>query len=158
MFCDGCGFQVDPAQVFCSRCGKRLAPDNAPRVAGRVQCNLQLLGILWIAFSALHMIVALIGLTVGAAFVGHLMLPFRNGFLAPMVGAISVLFLMKSALGLAAGWGLMQRAPWARILAIILGFISLVHVPFGTALGIYTLVILLPAAAEREYDALCVHE
>ncbi|MDR3765059.1 MAG: hypothetical protein P4M01_13300 [Acidobacteriota bacterium] len=156
MFCDGCGIEVYPAQVFCSRCGKRLVPDAASVMPGRVSSNLQLLGILWIAFSALHMIVTLVGLTVGAAFVGHLMMPFRNGFLAPMVGAISVLFLMKSALGLAAGWGLMQRAPWARILAIILGFISLVHVPFGTALGIYTLVVLLPASAEREYDALSV--
>ncbi len=156
MFCDGCGFEVNPSQVFCSRCGKRLVPDVASASPGRVRNNLQLLGILWIAFSALHVVGSLAGLTIGAAFLRHMMLPFNSSLLAPVVGAVSVLFLMKSVLGLAAGWGLLQRAPWARILAIILGFISLVHVPFGTALGVYTLVVLLPVAAEREYDELCV--
>lgn len=155
MFCDGCGIEVHPTQVFCSRCGKRLASSAVPVARGRVQCNLQILGVLWIAFSLLYLLGALVGLTIGAAFLGRWMMPFHNGFLAPAVGAISVLFLMKSALGLAAGWGLLYRAPWARLLALILGFISLVHVPFGTALGIYTLVILLPSEAEREYEELC---
>ena len=41
---------------------------------------------------------------------------------------------------------------WARILAIILAFLSLIHVPFGTALGIYTLWVLLPASSEQEYQ------
>jgi hypothetical protein len=37
------------------------------------------------------------------------------------------------------------------MLAIVLGCIALVHIPFGTALGIYTLWVLLPAESEEEY-------
>ena len=45
----------------------------------------------------------------------------------------------------------MQREPWARMLAIVLGVLNLFDLPFGTALGIYTLWVLLPAESEREY-------
>ena len=38
------------------------------------------------------------------------------------------------------------------IIAIVLGFIALLHPPLATALGIYTLWVLLPADAEREYS------
>jgi hypothetical protein len=35
--------------------------------------------------------------------------------------------------------------------AIIAGILALWHIPFGTALGIYTLWVLLPATSEAEY-------
>jgi hypothetical protein len=47
--------------------------------------------------------------------------------------------------------GLLTRQPWARVPAIVLGVISLIEFPVGTAIGIYTLWALLPAASEREY-------
>jgi hypothetical protein len=37
------------------------------------------------------------------------------------------------------------------MLTIVLAFIALFHVPFGTALGIYSLWVLLPAEADAEY-------
>jgi ABC-type spermidine/putrescine transport system permease subunit II len=60
--------------------------------------------------------------------------------------------LAKAVVGLIAGVGLLQRAPWARILALVLAFLSLINPPFGTALGIYTLWVLLPSASEEEYQ------
>ena len=54
--------------------------------------------------------------------------------------------------GFFAGWGLLQREPWARVLTLILAFLALIHVPFGTVLGVYTLWVLLPAGAEEEYE------
>ena len=36
--------------------------------------------------------------------------------------------------------------------SVTLGFIALIHVPLGTALGIYTLWVLLPAESEAEYE------
>jgi hypothetical protein len=33
------------------------------------------------------------------------------------------------------------------------GFISLFNIPIGTALGVYTLWVLLPAQSEEEYRA-----
>jgi len=42
-------------------------------------------------------------------------------------------------------------ASWARMLAIVFGCFSLLDIPLGTALGIYTLWVLLPARSEEEY-------
>jgi uncharacterized membrane protein (DUF2068 family) len=61
------------------------------------------------------------------------------------------LLLAGAVVGIVAGWGLLERKPWARMLAIVLGCFSLLDMPFGTALGIYTLWVLLPAGSEEEY-------
>ena len=66
--------------------------------------------------------------------------PVLAVLLTMVVGAI--LFFV-SFCGIFLGYALMRHQPWARIPAIILGVISLFHPPFGTALGIYTLWVLL---------------
>jgi uncharacterized membrane protein YdfJ with MMPL/SSD domain len=45
----------------------------------------------------------------------------------------------------------MERRPWARTMAIVVGIIALLHPILGTVLGIYTLWVLLPGDAEAEY-------
>jgi hypothetical protein len=72
-------------------------------------------------------------------------------FVHALLPTIGMMFLICAALGIAAGWGLLARQPWARMLTIIFGAFSLVDIPFGTALGIYTLWVLLPAESEQEY-------
>ncbi len=37
---------------------------------------------------------------------------------------------------------------------LVLGFISLFNIRFGTAVGVYTLWVLLPAQSQQEYEAL----
>ena len=60
--------------------------------------------------------------------------------------------LLMAALGLPglfAGYGLLTRKPWARVLAIVVGILSLLNFPIGAAIGIYTLWVLTqPVAAE----------
>jgi hypothetical protein len=75
-------------------------------------------------------------------------------FLHVFLSAIALVILVKAAAGFIAGWGLLQREPWARVLALVLGFISLFNIPFGTAVGIYTMWVLLPSAAQAEYDTM----
>jgi len=41
------------------------------------------------------------------------------------------------------GFGLLKFKPWARILVIIIACIDLLHIPIGTAIGIYELWVLL---------------
>ena len=48
----------------------------------------------------------------------------------------------------------MERRPWARMLAIVLGVLALFKVPLGTALGVYTLWVLAPATSEAEWRAI----
>lgn len=156
MFCDGCGGAVQPGQAFCSRCGKQIVGTIAvmPSRRGRVQEHLHLVGILWLAFSAFNAIGGIAVLIVANILFAHgkLNTPL---FLHPLLSSIGSFVLVKSAVGLAAGFGLMQRESWARTLVLVLAFISLfTSIPFGTALGVYTMWVLLPRESEQEYDTL----
>jgi uncharacterized membrane protein (DUF2068 family) len=73
------------------------------------------------------------------------------GFVHGILTVVGWMLLAGSILGLVTGWGLLQREPWARGLAVVMACLNLVHMPFGTILGIYTLWVLLPAASEQEY-------
>jgi predicted ferric reductase len=60
---------------------------------------------------------------------------------------LCLLFLIAVP-NLIAAWGLFRFQPWARILAIILGVLHLFSFPLGTALGVYTLWVLLSAPTQ----------
>ena len=161
MFCDGCGSAVQPGQTFCSRCGKQIIGTTAvmqPR-RGRVQEHVHLLSILWLAVSALHAVGGVVLYIVANTILAHLHEmgappEVPTGFLRPFLSVIAILILAKAGCGFIAGWGLMHRERWARTVAIVLGFISLFNVPFGTAIGIYTLWVLLPTQSQQEYESL----
>jgi hypothetical protein len=70
------------------------------------------------------------------------------GIVAVVVGGM---FLVFSLPGLAAGYGLLKRKSWARILAIIVGVLNITNVPIGTAVGIYTLYVLLQESASTYF-------
>ena len=64
--------------------------------------------------------------------------------------------LLMAALGLPgllAGWGLLTRKPWARVLTIVVGILGLINFPVGTAIGIYTLWVLTQPAATEYFAA-----
>ncbi len=160
MFCDACGAAVQPGQAFCGKCGKQIVGPVAvmPQRPARVQNHVHLLGILWLAVSALNTLGGIILYIVANTLFGHLHQlgapEAPTAFLRPLLSVIGILVLAKAACGFVAGWGLMNREPWARVVTLILGFIALFHVPFGTAIGVYTLWVLLPAQSQQEYDAL----
>ena len=161
MFCDGCGAAVQPGQAFCSRCGKQIVgPVSAMQpVPGRVQEHVRLLGILWLAFSAFNTIGAAVLYVIANTLFAHaheLGVPDApSTFLRPLLSVIAILLLAKAAVGFIAGWGLLQHDRWARIITLVVAFIAIfTNIPFGTALGIYTMWVLLPMESEREYDAL----
>jgi hypothetical protein len=63
--------------------------------------------------------------------------------------AVGLLLVALGVPGMLAGYGLITRRPWARLLAIVVGILGLINVPIGTAIGIYTLLVLTqPAAIE----------
>lgn len=157
MFCEGCGTGLQAGATFCSRCGKQLAGaiTIAQPMPGRVQRHVHLLGILWLAASALHAIGGVVLIILAKTL-------FMHGgpagdapaFLHPLLSFLGLAVLAKSALGFVTGWGLLQRESWARVLALVLGFISLFNPPFGTAVAIYTLWVLLPHPSQQEYEHL----
>ena len=126
---------------------------------GRVQSHVRLIAILWLALSAFNTVAAVILYVLAntlLAHVGNYGAPEEvGGFLRPLLSVVAIVLLAKAAIGFITGWGLLQHQKWARIVILVLGFFSLfTNIPFGTALGIYTLWVLLPSESEREYDAL----
>jgi hypothetical protein len=65
-------------------------------------------------------------------------------FVTGIVGsALAGFFILLSIPSIIAGIGLLKRREWARILTIILGVLHLLGFPIGTALGVYTLYVLV---------------
>jgi len=119
-------------------------------VNSRIAGHVRLVGILWLALSAFHLIPGLVLVSLfgrGMSFLS----PNAPDFVHVILTVVGWALLVGSILGLLTGWGLLQREPWARTLAIVMACLNMVHMPFGTILGIYTLWVLLPAASEQEY-------
>lgn len=159
MFCNKCGGPIQPDYRVCPKCGNPISgavstsPMYAPPRNNRVARHIQTLGILWIIVGAFWLIPAIVMMVLGS--VAHAFIPFGNAVgraLGPaFLHLLGFGFLFVAAAAFLAGWGLMQRRPWARTLTIVLGILALFHPPFATALGIYTLWVLLPSDAAQEY-------
>jgi zinc-ribbon domain len=171
MFCDHCGQRLRDDAQFCSACGKALGRPLVPEVVaapadGRVGRHIKIVASLWLVYGILRLMemawIFLIGRTFLPSVVQDMVIgvgPFPGRF--PLgrlisggllfagfwVGALAVVELVTA-------WGLFERRRWARILALIIGFLALLRFPFGTALGIYTLWVFLPGPAGQEYDRL----
>jgi hypothetical protein len=68
-----------------------------------------------------------------------------------ILSTMGMLSLVLAGIGFVVGFGLIERRPWARTIAIVVGIIALLNPILGTVLGIYTLWVLLPGDAEAEY-------
>ena len=105
--------------------------------------HVTLLGALFIAYHIL-------GLIAGFVIMGLLSSigclsgdPQAMAILSTIGVAIGSFLILLSIPGLIAGIFLLKRAPWARIMALIVGALDLIDIPFGTALGVYCFWVLL---------------
>lgn len=105
--------------------------------------HIELLGILHLVYSGL-------ALVVGAfcfLFLSGIGVLAHDAVAMSVLGTIGmvicVIITVLAIPGVIAGIGLLKMKSWARILAIIIGCLDLLHIPFGTALGVYTLWVLL---------------
>ncbi|SRR5581483_2793611 len=155
MFCDACGTQLEDGARFCRSCGKQLGGIPAMPARSRMAGHFRLLGILWLAFSAFRLVPAMVLYFFLRGGFFHSRIPVEVWPIAqPVISFVWLVMGLSAILGLIAGWALLDRRPWGRMLALIMGCIALLEVPFGTALGIYTLWVLLPAHSEQEYRRL----
>ncbi len=104
--------------------------------------HVPILGWLYVAWHALFLLVGIVGLIFMGG-IGVLSGDVKATSILVFVGVIGLLFFSMLAIpGLVAGLGLLKRQAWARILAVVIGFLSLAAFPLGTALGIYTFFVL----------------
>jgi len=127
---------------------------NSPRRAAYtpiMRDHVRILGWCFIVYSA---IIVLIGFGIGSVvlFGGVISGDHQAMFITGAVGAAIACFLIIIALpGIFAGVGLLKMQPWARIVAIIVGVLHILSFPLGTALGVYTLWVLLNAETEAMF-------
>lgn len=158
MYCIRCGKELSAQEQYCRSCGAPVG--GGLSAENRMAAHLYPVAVLWIVISALRLLAAL-GVFVAAHFVLEririeappMPMPLDR-FIGPMISLVGLGIAVFAVAGLAAGWGLLQRASWARILAIVLAVISLPEIPVGTALGIYTMWVLLTPGADQEYQRL----
>jgi hypothetical protein len=124
--------------------------------AGKVRS----LSIVWFIYAGFSFLTGIAGLTFAHAFFSHHFGNWDNGpwpggpeFFGPMImGFAWTAIVVRTGLALMAAWGLYERSPWGRIVAIVAAFLSLLKFPFGTAIGIWTLVVLLGYSNARLYE------
>ncbi|HXR97964.1 MAG TPA: zinc-ribbon domain-containing protein [Terriglobales bacterium] len=171
MFCNQCGSALTPGVVFCPNCGRAVGTAPAPMppavaavpsAVGRVARHRNILGALWLvrALFTLPGGLVLVGFSSFHQFRmdGMWGAPFSHGqfplFLGPLLGGIGWGIIVFAVVSAIVGVGLLQAQSWGRMLAIVMGVINLISIPLGTALGIYTLWVLMPDQSEVEYRAM----
>lgn len=173
MFCSACGHALEAGQPACPQCGRPVAQPVAPmplvpnldfqlqNYAGRIRA----LSIVWYVYGGLSLVLSAAGLLFANAWLHGGFGPWSHGpwphtpfgpeFLGPAFLHFMWAFLVvRSALAIAAGWGLMERAPWGRVVAVVASIFCILRFPLGTALGIWTLVTLLGYRNTTLYDHL----
>jgi hypothetical protein len=165
MFCSGCGQALTPGQPFCANCGRPSAPVVPPIPGLQFQLEnyaskIRTLSIFWYVYAGLSLLLGFVGLAFAHAFFSGAFGPWLHGpvpppFLAPVILHLTWLFLtVRALLAAAAGWGLMEHAPWGRVVAIIAAIFNLLKFPFGTAMAIWTFVVLLGYRNSTLYEQL----
>jgi hypothetical protein len=175
MFCSACGHPINPGQPVCGACGRPMAA-AVPMVpnfgfqlqnyAGRVRA----LSIVWFVYGGLSLAFGIMSLAFANAWMNGLG-PFTHGpwahgpwahgpwsgpwmFGPALIHLAWAFIVVRSGLALLAGWGLMERTQWGRVVAVVAAIFSLFRFPIGTALGIWTLVTLLGYRNSTLYDQL----
>jgi|HubBroStandDraft_5_1064220.scaffolds.fasta_scaffold375524_1 hypothetical protein len=159
MFCSACGHALAPGQPACPQCGRPLAAPIplVPNMDFQLQnyaSRIRALSIVWYVYGGLSLAFGVAGLLFANAWLHGSFGPWMHRpwgpesmgpeFFGPMFIHFAFAFvIVRAALALAAGWGLTERAPWGRVVAIVAAVFSLFRFPIGTGLGIWTLVTLL---------------
>jgi hypothetical protein len=113
----------------------------------------QVLGMCWIVYGILRVIAGIwLILFSGTSTVmfGALLTRVPNPFALMgdfhiFYAGLVVLSFACGLFGILAGLALLANQQAARMLAVIAAFLAVSEIPFGTTLGIYTLVVLLPS-------------
>lgn len=176
MFCNQCGSRLAADVRYCTHCGCQVAGAGTGAAAasampqasvavpntavGRVRRHRNVLGILWLVRGL--MLLPASAVLLGISGRGPWMWGMNDwgigagmpGFVHSLLGGFGLGLLVVAIVAFIAGIGLLTVQSWARMLAIIIAIVELISIPFGTALGIYTLWVLMPEQSDAEYAVL----
>jgi hypothetical protein len=119
--------------------------------------HVDLVGVLFMVWGGLTMVIGVSTLALGVVAASLVSSAVAEGFAAGLTAAaFTVLALLAMVWGaghLAIGMLVRRRRHWSRLGAILLGSVDLLLLPYGTALGIYALWVLLREEAKAVFDA-----
>ena len=114
--------------------------------------HINTIGILWIVYGALGIFAGFIVFFIlfGVSFIPDM------GYEAPLIlrglgTGIAMFLVVLSLPEIIAGYGVLKQKEWGRILVLILSFLNIVSFPLGTALGIYSFVILIKEDSIQQF-------
>jgi len=105
--------------------------------------HLTVVAVLSIGFGILGVFIAfiiLVAVVGGGVLSGDYEAIRITSIVGPIIAGFIALISVPDIIG---GIGLLKRRPWARILVLILSCIGLLNVPIGTAVGIYSIWVLV---------------
>ena len=108
--------------------------------------HVKVIGWLWIANGVVSILMVVFGLIIA-----NVNIPSAQDSILVTSGVLCC-FIPGIIADFAAGFGLLKYMSWARILAIILAIINLFLPPIGTAVGIYTLIIMFNEEAKSLFN------
>ncbi len=115
--------------------------------------HINILGWLYLLGSVIFLMIGLLSLFIMAG-MGVIAQDPEAFQILSIIGVTGAMFFSLLALpGLVAGYGLLKRYPWARVLALIVAFFNLANFPIGSAIGVYTFVVLLQEDMGNQFAA-----
>ena len=77
---------------------------------------------------------------------------FAAGLTAVVFTTLAIIAILWGAAHVAVGVPLRRHRHWSRLVALMLGSVDLLLLPYGTALGIYALYVLLNEKGKALFD------
>ena len=129
-----------------------MSPQAQEVVPAKSTTGTPLLGVCWLIYGILRLVMAALLFlcsTTATLMFGALLSRVPNPFAMMtdfhlLYTAIIALSILAGLFGILAGLALLANQVQARMLALVAAFLSVSEIPFGTTLGIYTLIVLLP--------------
>ena len=119
--------------------------------------HVDFLGVLFIVWGLLTTVIGLSTLALGvgaAALIASSDRPasFAAGFTAVAFTSLAIIAILWGLAHVAVGLLLRKHRHWSRLGAMVLGSIDLILLPYGTALGVYALWVLIRPDAKRLFE------
>ncbi len=115
-----------------------------------MNAQIDFLGILFIVWGLLTALVGVSTLALGVGAAALITSAARGeggevaaGIMAIVFTTLAIIAIVWGAAHVIVGIPLRRYRPWARVMALMLGSVDLLLLPYGTALGIYALWLLL---------------
>lgn len=115
--------------------------------------NINIVAALQIGLSIFNLLIAFIIFSALKLVGGFIDNPSGSTILSLIANIIAIIFIIISLPGIFAGIGLYKRKEWARVLTIILSVIELFNFPFGTAIGVFSIWVLIQNETIADFNS-----